>query len=233
MLRILVAPRPRSRGRPRGTGVSRKLPSRCSKGALMRTSATSASSGLSTRRHVGGKSSRSTLRRRCAAASQRQRGAVVLEQHDRARAAPRRPRAGSRRCPTTCAGRLRVDVRVVEQPEPELVAEQPPHRHVDPRLRRRAPQRTSSTMTSGHALAAELVDAGVEDLLRPARGARGASTPQARAGKSSSPTIVVGQQPPVGADDAVEPVRSRSSPVMTLRLKPKPTSSYSVPTGMP
>ena len=84
----------------------------------------------------------------------------------------------------------------------------------------------------GARLAAELVGAGVDDLDHALARREVLDAPGA-GGERLAEDLGVVDEAPVGADDAVEAERSRSRPVMTDLLKPKPTSSYSVPTGMP
>ena len=66
-------------------------------------------------------------------AAQREGGTFVLQQDDRACLgnAAALPEVG---LTDDLGGRLRIDVRIVEEAEAELVAEQPPRRHVDPCL---------------------------------------------------------------------------------------------------
>ena len=64
------------------------------------------------------------------------------------------------------------------------------------------------------------------------RGVR-CSTPQARAGNGWPKISASLMRPQSVQTRPSKPKRSRSRPVMTDLLKPKPTSSYSVPTGMP
>ena len=72
-----------------------------------------------------------------------------------------RPR-GTRRAADALRG-IGVDVRIVEQPEPELVAQQPARRLVDPLLGD-PPVADELDEQLGQLLAAELVAAGLDDL---------------------------------------------------------------------
>ena len=143
-------------------------------------------------------------------AAEREKPAGVPEQHDRARlrrvaALDVRP---TRRRPR--AAPVRVDVRVVEQPEPELVAEQPPHRRVDARLV--DPARAHELDDDlGAGLAAELVDAGVEAFSARSSRAQVLDAPGAGGPDRAGEQRVV-EQPPVGADDAVEAVALAEQP---------------------
>ena len=129
------------------------------------------------------------------------------------------------------AGRVRVDVGIVEEAEAELVPEQAPHGDIDPCLVDLAGADEVDD-DLGARLAPELVDAGLDHLERPLVRAQVLDAPGA-GGERRTGDHRVRQQSPVGADDAVEPIAPRSSPVITPRLKPNPTSSYSVPTGIP
>ena len=59
------------------------------------------------------------------------------------------------------------------------------------------------------------------------------STPQARAGQTTPSITASVSSPQSEHTTPSNPYRSRSSPVITPWLNPKPTSSCSVPTGMP
>ena len=65
------------------------------------------------------------------------------------------------RCTDELVGPVGVDEGVLEQAEPELLPQQPPDRDVE-RSSVTLPARTRRTSTSGDALAAELVDPGVQ-----------------------------------------------------------------------
>ena len=91
---------------------------------------------------------------------------------------------------------------IVEQPEAELVGQQPPYRFVEPALGDLAGLHEADQPVAA-VLAAELVDAGIEQLQDPLVGAQVLDTP--RPGRAERADAgVVGHQVPVGAHDTVE-----------------------------
>ena len=194
--------------------------------------ARSASSGESTTSRVAPPPSQGRRLRRTDAAAPR-RGARRRSRAARASgAARRRPARRKSSRPTTVHRRVLVDVRVVEQAEPELVAQQPPHRRVDAAPRAMRPERTSSTSSAG-SFSPPNWSQPASRIFATRSAAESSSTPQHFAGKTQSPRSASLTRPQSVQTTPSKPYRSRSSPVITSRLKPKPTSSSSVPTGRP
>ncbi len=180
---------------------SRKRSERGSKGAVSRTTATSASSGRSTSLPCRTTASERAARRRCAGPA-RAGGDHLVVQH--------RHRTGLGGIPLVaevasshrhCGGVL-VDVGVIEQAEPELHGEDAAGRLVDARLgdggpapRGRAGCRRTPRHRTGRRRPRGM------SSMRPC-GSR-CSTPQARAGSTWSPTWLSLNELPVGDDDAV------------------------------
>ena len=121
-----------------------------------------------------------------------------------ARCAATRPRRGTRRlADDRVRRRRRRRTGRLEQPEQELLPQQPARRHVQPLLGHLAVAHELDEQV-GACLAAELVGAGVQDLLHPLASGSGARHPRRGPGTAARRCRRVVDQPPVGADDAVE-----------------------------
>ena len=180
---------------------SRNRSERGSNGAISRTSATSASSGRSTSMPCRPPPRVRRLGVDAQARPSGQRGpASVLQQ---------RHRPGLGGIPLVAevlathrrGGRVLVDERVVEEPEPELHGEEAAGRLVDallgdPALCDEVEQDVDAL------LAAELVGAGVQDELHPAVRVEVLDAPRARRQHLVADVVVVDELP-VGDDDAV------------------------------
>ena len=151
----------------------------------------------------GGRLSRDAVEVEAWPASQRQR-AVVRHEHRRA---PLDAVAGGAKlgAAADALGLVGIDVRVVEQTEPELVAQQATCRLVDPRLRDAACADEFDEQLRQR-LATELVAPGVDDLHEAILRAQLLDAPALGAEDRSVRHRRVRDQPPVGADDTVEAV---------------------------
>ena len=127
--------------------------------------------------------------------------------------------------------RVRVDVRIVEQTEAELVPEEPPRRPVDPRLvdASRADELDDDL---GARLAAELIDARLDRLERAFLPAQVLDAP--RPGRPHDAVEHgIAEQAPVGADDAVEPVALPQEAGDHAAVEAEAHLLVPVPTGIP
>ena len=184
--------------------LSMKLSVRGSNGALRRTIATSASSGPLDDVAVGGcRLGGDAVEIEARPAGERQR-AVVRHEHRRA---PLQTIAGRAELGAAAdsLGLVRIDVRIVEEPEPELVAQQTANGLVDARLRDAAGAHELDEQLRQR-LAAELVAAGGDDLLEPILGAQLLDAPALGLEDRAVRHRSVGDEAPVGADHAVEAV---------------------------
>ncbi len=116
-----------------------------------------------------------------------------------------------------------------------------PRRNLSRRMRRtetsmrdspRRPRSTNSMISSGHCSPPSW-SAPASMILRMRAGRSRCSTPQARAGIGVPMISASVTRPQSVQTTPSKPYRCRSSPSITARLKPKPTSSYVVSTGIP
>ena len=120
---------------------------------------------------------------------------------------------------------------VIEQTEDELLPEEAANRLIDSGFRN--PPGLDETDEAVRAvLATDLVDTGFDQLQQPLVGIE-VSTPHARAALRGPGSGASMTRPQSVQTMPSKPSFSRKRPVITERLKLKPTSSYSVPTGMP